>query len=148
MATNFFSNASNARRAAKARGYSDYTVERTAQGFALIVAAAAAVTRTVNTSGDQLGGTVAPDSLPLWAKAPAVITQPAATAKAPAHKAFANYAHSTLGKPVAYVHEWLGSHGNGMSRKAALATLCEAGINYSTARTQYQVWFGKQRAAA
>lgn len=139
MATNFFSNASNARRAAKARGLATYTVERTAQGFALIVAAAQAV--TVNTTGDQLGGTIAPDSLPVWAQAPACIT------KAPAHKAFANYAHSTIGKPVAYVHAWLDAN-PALTRKAALAALCSAGINYSTARTQYQVWFGKQRAAA
>lgn len=61
-------------------------------------------------------------------------------AKAPSYKDFANYDKSSVVKPVEFVHGFLDAN-PGLSRKAAVQALVEAGVNYSTARTQYQRWF-------
>ena len=58
----------------------------------------------------------------------------------PAHKVFKSFDRSTRMSPVAYVHEFLSSHAT-MKRKEAIFALTQKGINYSTARTQYQRWF-------
>lgn len=66
--------------------------------------------------------------------------------KAPAYKDFANYDRSSVLKPVEFVHQFLDAHPE-LSRKAAVQALVEAGVNYSTARTQYQRWFTKKKGA-
>lgn len=56
-------------------------------------------------------------------------------------------AHKSLvAKPVNRVHAWLNNHEN-LGRKEAIAQLVEQGVNFYTARTQYQTWF-KSRVAA
>lgn len=62
-------------------------------------------------------------------------------AKAKTYKEVAHYGDSQVEKPVAFIHQFL-SDNRGMSRKAAIVALTEGyGINFSTARTQYQRWF-------
>ncbi|QJD54340.1 hypothetical protein [Aminobacter phage Erebus] len=66
------------------------------------------------------------------------------SAKIPAYKDFANYDRSRIMKPVDFVHAFLDAHPD-MARKAAVQALVEQGVNYSTARTQYQRWFAKRK---
>lgn len=65
--------------------------------------------------------------------------------KLPAYKVLARQsgATSAIEKPVEFVHSFLNANPD-MKRKAAVAALVEAGVNYSTARTQYQKWFSKK----
>lgn len=68
-------------------------------------------------------------------------------AKAKSYKEVAYYGKSTTDKPVAFIHQFL-SDNPGMTRKEAVIALTEGyGINYSTARTQYQRWFTAQKQA-
>ena len=130
--TKFYSNASNARRAARNAGVQFTTVTQGADGWQIVLPTWAA-----NTTGDQLGGTV-PADMPVIA-VPAPVAR-VAKSDTPDHKTFARYEHSGIAKPVAYVHAYLAAHPD-LSRKDALHQLCANGINYHTARTQYQVWF-------
>ncbi len=66
------------------------------------------------------------------------------SAKTPAYKDFANYDRSRIMKPVDFVHSFLDANPD-LPRKAAVQKLVEAGVNYSTARTQYQRWFAKRK---
>lgn len=51
---------------------------------------------------------------------------------------------SLVDKPVGFAHQFLTQHPE-LSRKEAVAALVEYGVNYATARTQYQRWFkGRQ----
>lgn len=63
----------------------------------------------------------------------------------PAYKRMVHYVKSTIENPVQFVHSFLDSNPD-MKRKAAVATLVEQGINFSTARTQYQRWFTAHKA--
>lgn len=67
----------------------------------------------------------------------------------PAYKVVANnhgHGHSKIENPVAFVHGFLDAHPN-LTRKQAVVTLVQVhGVNYSTARTQFQKWFVKNRA--
>lgn len=75
-------------------------------------------------------------------KAPAAPkATPAATTGTPPHKQFAVYGRSAVLSPVQFVHEFLNAKGKDLTRKQAIHALSEAGVNYSTARTQYQRWF-------
>lgn len=65
---------------------------------------------------------------------------PVAEVKSPALKTIATTARSAVLKPVEFVHAFLDA-AEPMTRKAAIQTLVELGVNYSTARTQYQRWF-------
>lgn len=64
------------------------------------------------------------------------------TEKLPAYKVLARQsgATSAIEKPVEFVHSFLTANPD-MKRKEAVAALVNAGVNYSTARTQYQKWF-------
>lgn len=75
-------------------------------------------------------------------KAPATPkATPAAAGATPPHKQFAVYGRSAVLSPVQFVHEFLNAKGKDLTRKQAIHALSEAGVNYSTARTQYQRWF-------
>lgn len=66
-------------------------------------------------------------------------------AKEKSYKQVAHYDKSLVDKPVAFVHAFLDNN-PGMTRKEAVIALTEGyGINYSTARTQYQRWFTEQK---
>lgn len=53
---------------------------------------------------------------------------------------------SKIENPVAFVHGFLDANPN-MTRKQAVAALVSVhGVNYSTARTQFQKWFSKRNA--
>lgn len=81
-------------------------------------------------------------------KAPKVEKVKGATGdKAPSYKAIANYEKSSVESPVAYIHAFLDANPD-MGRKAAVVELVGRGINYSTARTQYQRWSSKRKAGA
>lgn len=72
---------------------------------------------------------------------------PAAPAKMKSYKQVANYNKSSIESPVAFIHAFLSANPT-LSRKAAVIALTsEHGINYSTARTQYQRWFTANKAA-
>lgn len=64
--------------------------------------------------------------------------------KTVALKTLATHEKSTVIKPVDFVHNFL-DNVTGLTRKEAIIALVEAGVNYSTARTQYQRWFSKQK---
>lgn len=78
----------------------------------------------------------------------AAVAEKAKVAKLPTYKQMANYEHSSIEKPVAFIHQWLANFGADLTRKQAVASLMSFGINYSTARTQYQRWFAGARNAA
>ena len=67
--------------------------------------------------------------------------------KAPSYKAMWSREHSRVEKPFNVVHSFLDANGADMSRKEAIAALVAKGVNFSTARTQYQRWFSKRNAA-
>lgn len=80
--------------------------------------------------------------------APVVTPEPvAAPEKMKSYKQVANYEKSSKESPVAFIHAFLSANPT-LSRKAAVIALTsEHGINYSTARTQYQRWFTANKAA-
>lgn len=53
---------------------------------------------------------------------------------------------STIAKPVQFVHKFLDNNPT-LGRKEAIEHLSRKGVNYSTARTQYQKWFKAQHRA-
>jgi hypothetical protein len=55
-------------------------------------------------------------------------------------------AKSAVVSPVEFVHAFL-TGTPGMPRKEAIAALVDAGVNFSTARTQYQKWFAANKKA-
>ena len=68
--------------------------------------------------------------------------------KAPTYKQLPHYVPSTIDSPVAFVHGFLNAHPD-MKRKDAVASLIkDHGVNFSTARTQYQRWFKNQQEKA
>jgi len=69
-----------------------------------------------------------------------------ATDKLPAYKVLARQSgdKSAIENPVAFVHAFCSEHPD-MKRKMAVASLVGFGINYSTARTQYQKWFSARK---
>ncbi|QIG67669.1 hypothetical protein EVB51_052 [Rhizobium phage RHph_Y17] len=79
--------------------------------------------------------------------APAPVAESVAPEKMKSYKQVANYNKSSKESPVAYIHAFLSANPT-LSRKAAVIALTsEHGINYSTARTQYQRWFSANKAA-
>lgn len=72
------------------------------------------------------------------------VTAPVAETKSVALKTLATKEKSTVIKPVDFVHVFLDNATN-LSRKEAIIALVDAGVNYSTARTQYQRWFTKNK---
>lgn len=68
--------------------------------------------------------------------------------KIPTYKEFARYDKSAVEKPVAFVHSFLDQHGGELTRKEAMHALVKVhGVNYSTARTQYQRWYAEHKAS-
>lgn len=70
---------------------------------------------------------------------------PAKKDKTPTYKEIATYTRSTVLNPVRMIHDYLDAN-PGMGRKAAVQALVAQGVNYSTARTQYQRWFAKNKS--
>lgn len=68
------------------------------------------------------------------------------TEKLPAYKVLANKSgkKSSLENPVKFIHDWLNENPD-VKRKQAVTTLVECGVNYATARTQYQRWFSGRK---
>lgn len=66
--------------------------------------------------------------------------------KVPAYKTMYSREHSRVESPFKVVHSFLDANPD-MKRKAAIAALVAQGVNFSTARTQYQRWFSKRNAA-
>lgn len=68
--------------------------------------------------------------------------------KQPAYKVLARQSEATssVDNPVAFVHAFCSAN-PGMTRKETVAALVAQGVNYSTARTQYQKWFTAQKNA-
>lgn len=64
------------------------------------------------------------------------------------YKTLPHFVPSTVESPVAFVHGFLNANAD-MTRKNAVASLVnDHGVNYATARTQYQRWYAKRNAAA
>jgi hypothetical protein len=74
------------------------------------------------------------------------ITEAIKAEKAPAYKVLARMSgpKSGVDKPVGFVHQFLTEHPT-LTRKEAIAALVQYGVNYSTARTQYQKWFSARK---
>ncbi len=149
-ATKTYANRSNARRAAKAAGLDlntlvfSYTVDGTAQAWTWEAAATAPAKpyRIVQGKPARVAArkaALAAEKAAQAAKAAAVATPKAGAA--PTHKEFALYGRSAILSPVQFVHQFLNAKGGDLTRKQAIQALSEAGVNYSTARTQYQRWF-------
>jgi hypothetical protein len=68
------------------------------------------------------------------------------TTKAPSYKAMYSREHSRIENPFNVVHSFLDANPN-LKRKNAIAALVDKGVNFSTARTQYQRWFSKRKSA-
>ena len=67
--------------------------------------------------------------------------------KGKSYKEAARYDKSAIESPVKFVHSFLDANPD-LSRKDAVIALTEQhGVNYSTARTQYQKWFTARKAA-
>lgn len=62
----------------------------------------------------------------------------------PSYKNMVRHEKSTIEKPLATIHAFLDAN-VGMKRKDAIAVLVEQGINFYTARTQYQRWFTNKK---
>lgn len=74
------------------------------------------------------------------------VAEIAKTEKLPAYKVLAHYGKSKIEEPVKFIHGFLDANPT-LTRKQAVSALCKVhGINYSTARTQFQKWFSKNRA--
>lgn len=74
----------------------------------------------------------------------------AKTAKLPSYKQILREHGGTskIENPVAFVHGFLDANPN-MTRKQAVSALVSVhGVNYSTARTQFQKWYTKHKATA
>ncbi|QIG73277.1 hypothetical protein EVC02_056 [Rhizobium phage RHph_N17] len=76
-----------------------------------------------------------------------ILTTEKAPAKLKSYKQVANYDKSSKEKPVAFIHEFLSANPKLSRKEAVIALTSEHGINYSTARTQYQRWFTANKAA-
>lgn len=61
--------------------------------------------------------------------------------KLPSYKEFARYEKSLKEKPLAFIHAFLSENPTLTRKQAVHALVSDHGINYSTARTQYQRWF-------
>jgi hypothetical protein len=119
--TQTYSSKSTAIRGAKRAGLSAFTIEEQNGRFAVVV--------------------------------PAPVVKPAKERKprvGPSYKELAreHSSPSEVTGPVAFVHSWLADNGRNVTRKQAIASLVSKGVNYSTARTQYQRWFEATREAA
>jgi hypothetical protein len=124
--TQTYSSKSTAIRGAKRAGLSAYTIEEQNGRFAVVVPAPVV---------------------------PAPVAKPAKERKprvGPSYKELAreHSSPSEVTGPVAFVHSWLADNGRNVTRKQAIASLVSKGVNYSTARTQYQRWFEATREAA
>jgi hypothetical protein len=65
----------------------------------------------------------------------------------PAYKRMPHGIKSVVDSPVAFVHAFLDANPD-RKRKAAVNALIQAGVNFSTARTQYQRWSANRKAGA
>lgn len=66
--------------------------------------------------------------------------------KVPSYKEFARYEKSAVDRPVDFVHKFLSEHLELSRKQAVHALVSDHGVNYSTARTQYQKWFAARKA--
>ena len=76
----------------------------------------------------------------------AEVAEATKASKPEAYKVLARMSGTTsaIDKPVAFVHQFLTEHPT-LTRKEAIAALVKYGVNYSTARTQYQKWFSARK---
>lgn len=114
---------------------------------ASLVASHNAAAEKIANVGALLSGNMAPGNGELDGEGQHVADK-AKSVKLPSYKEMANYSPSSIEKPVAFIHQWLANFGADMTRKQAVAALMAFGINYSTARTQYQRWYSKARVEA
>lgn len=68
----------------------------------------------------------------------------APTSNAPSYKEMTRHEKSQVEKPFNLIHSFLDENPN-LTRKEAVAALVEKGVNFYTARTQYQRWFKKNK---
>lgn len=64
------------------------------------------------------------------------------------YKQMPKYIPSKVESPLAFVHGFLNAHADMKRKDAMLALVEDHGVNFATARTQYQKWFANRRAAA
>lgn len=64
--------------------------------------------------------------------------------KIPSYKMMYGTSKSAIDTPVKFIHDFLNAHPD-LKRKAAIYELTSRGINFSTARTQYQRWYSERK---
>lgn len=75
-----------------------------------------------------------------------VLTTVAEVITSPSYKEMTRHAKSQVEKPFNFIHSFLDENPT-MKRKDAVAALVEKGVNFYTARTQYQRWFTNKKEA-
>jgi len=64
------------------------------------------------------------------------------------YKQMPKYVPSKVESPLAFVHGFLNANADMKRKDAMLALVEDHGVNFATARTQYQKWFALRKAAA
>jgi hypothetical protein len=64
--------------------------------------------------------------------------------RVPSYKLMYNTNKSAIDNPVKFIHDFLNAHPD-LKRKQAIFELTSRGINFSTARTQYQRWYSERK---
>lgn len=78
----------------------------------------------------------------------AVEVEVAPVTKRNLYKQMPKYVPSKVESPLAFVHGFLNANANMKRKDAMLALVEDHGVNFATARTQYQKWFANRKAAA
>lgn len=68
--------------------------------------------------------------------------------KIPSYKQFARYDKSAPTGVVGFIHQFLTQHPTLTRKQAVHALITGYGVNFSTARTQYQRWYTKNKKGA
>jgi hypothetical protein len=109
------------------------------------------VSYAINDGTNSAGEPAVPDPLAEAIQshdfASATIGEAAKAATIPPYKTFVRYTKSTVDEVCGFIHQFLTEHPD-LTRKQATFALTQYGINYSTARTQYQKWFSGRPSVA
>ena len=65
--------------------------------------------------------------------------------KIPSYKLMYNVSKSAVESPVKFIHAFLDSHPDLKRKQAIFELVSKHGINFSTARTQYQRWYSERK---
>lgn len=122
--------------------------ESSAEEIAAQKARPSVIEKETDVTIETLESTTSVSKAPKQPKASVGKEKTVAKDRGPTYKEVANYDRSAVMKPVEFVHAFLNQHGHELTRKEAVVQLVSKGINYATARTQYQRWFTNNKKGA